>query len=412
MYPPNDRTQRSPGSPLLSMDETITSNSFQSTAPAIYPSTRKSQRSVTIHIDYHNAEKLTKRIIGVLKWAPFRFSHPLYIFIVAIMIIFNSIYTVVIIFDAEERFCTMLGWLMLSFQIESLLLYWYAYWNVDLEFVEDLAKVLAKCENQDPIHSFKVHILRATMIMIFSYLSGFFIFFEHHSKQKELKHIEIASNVLDFFRYIPQIFHIALVWLFYSTFPIQLQKLRKKWNIPDGKSRVEIIELLNHDQLNISHHELKCEFEKLVRPYYIITRKGKTIAWIMNYLFLNLVTMAFWWISVLSNECRGKKMDIYYTHYAIELMSFFVGWVYVIFPFYKNQKILSRLVEDIRKITHVDIQQYIAIMIYLDGVVRKSPVSISGYKITLYKLLKILLIVFGSVLFDVVARFNQIKIFG
>ena len=197
----------------------------------------------------------------------------------------------------------------------------YAYLNVDIEFVNDLAEVLAKCDISDPIRLFKWHILYATAIMIFSYLSGFLIFFENQSQQREWQITEITTNLFDFFRYIPQIFHIALVTLFYSTFPKQLTKLRTKWKIPDGKSRVDIEQLLNHDKLDISYHELKAEFEKTTRPYYIITRKGKTIAWIMNYLFMNMITMAFWWISVLSNQCRGNKINIYYIHYAIELLS-------------------------------------------------------------------------------------------
>ena len=72
---------------------------------------------------------------------------------------------------------------------------------------------------------------------------------------------------------------------------------------------------------------------------------------------------------MLSHSCRGDKMDIYYTHYAIELLSFFIGWVYVVFPFYSNQKILERFVEDVRKLSHAEITQYIAMMIYLDGLV-------------------------------------------
>merc|ERR1712228_214282 len=293
----------------------------------------------------------------------------------------------------------------------SLSLFFYAFANVDMEFVKDLCNALACIKNKDPIKLFQLHILRATLIMIWSYLSGFLVFVERTNSSHHWQMVEYVSNILDFFRYIPQIFHIALVTLFYSTFAIQITKLRTKWNIPDSKTKLELDQLLNHEMLSISHHELKCEFERVVRPYYLMTRKGKTIAWIMNYLCLNLITMAIWWLSVLSDSCRGDKMDIYYTHYAIELLSFFVGWVYVIFPFYANQKILERFVEDIRKITHVDVTQYIATMIYLDGLVRKSPVTLSGYKITSFHLIKILLIVFGSVLFDVVAEFNQISFF-
>ena len=365
-------------------------------------------------------DKVQKQLLPIIRCAPFkfgRFTRPIYVVIAAFIMMMNIVMCAVSLVKCyntpsdQRTFCPLIGWLTTWFQIESLILYIFAYRNINCEFVNDIAKMLVVVDDPNPSRTLHRHLLGPSLIMLCSYLSGYLVFLEPEIQFKPFMILEELSYIFDILRYIPQIFHIALVTLFYSTFHSQISTLREKWNIPDSKTKVQWDQLLNHEKLSISHHAFKSEFERVVRPYYLMTRNTRTIAWIMSYLVLNLITLAFWWLAVLSPQCqKHDKVLIYDIHYAFEFLSFFAGWIYVMIPFYWNQQLLSRFAEDVRKLSHEQPSEYTAIMVYLDGLVRQSPVTIRGYDVTLYGLTKMLLLALGSVLYDFISDSSGVNL--
>ena len=82
-----------------------------------------------------------------------------------------------------------------------------------------------------------------------------------------------------------KILHIALARSYFSTFPIQLERLRALWDVKRRKDELkpEDYEMGKH-KLNVNHEEFIRKCEQIIRPYRRIS--SKLSEWILAY-FLN-----------------------------------------------------------------------------------------------------------------------------
>lgn len=148
-------------------------------------------------------------------------------------VIFSFIHMFLVAGQGAE--CLMVEFLIEAFQVQSLVLYFIIYRLVDsdllktvgdsintLEYRQKMRKkeilvFLLSRSDPKPIHLVHNQLIMTALIVAPSYLSGFSVFavlIEHHWDGKEdhvFWYLGMASNVLDFIRYIPLIIHIAIV---------------------------------------------------------------------------------------------------------------------------------------------------------------------------------------------------------
>ena len=312
----------------------------------------------------------------------------------------------------EHSICNFLALTVFSFQFESLVLYCFGYFILNSSFKEKFIKILSDphlsrsgyCSKS----SFRKELLYTTLIMSFSYISGALIFWEYDQKTNGRFYYASITNLFDVIRYLPQIVHIAVITVFYRAFLCQLEYLRNKYKIP---SRKRIKNENEKREIQINFDEITSEMREILFPYNVMMSKRSLTLWISAYMVLNVMTIVLFWASILSPDCSQKIggvsiINAYYIHYLAELIAYFVGWVFLVYPIYRCHAAFSSLVADIGEcnVGNIEYNEYNAIMINLNGKVKHSPFSIGGWEVTLSRLLKVLLFVISTLIFDAVSN--------
>ena len=111
----------------------------------------------------------------------------------------------------------------------------------------------------------------------------------------------------------------------------------------------------------------------------------------------------------LGGSCKSTFDYYYYSHYSIELATFFIGWVFLVLPFCENHRLLSRFVRDIHcNDQMVNVNERIGISQYLESILEASPFSIYGTKATYSKFFWVLNIVFLTIGLNIISKLSII----
>eukprot|EP01084_Bolivina_argentea_P196428 336704_1 len=352
-------------------------------------------------------------------------------------------------------YCWLLDICVLTFQIESLFLYVFAYKYINSSFInqviesltnidinnEALNKIIKEYQKQNNtaisneetmtfdakrIHErvknlfpkngikiFQKQLKYCILLIIPAYLTGYIIVFEENQSNSFWYYYVFVENALDFIRFIPQVLHIALVRSFYVTFNVELDKFRHKYNVLSRINMHEKTSENNGNQLltNITCNDFITDFEGLIKKYRRLSKR--LAAWIAIYLLFNTISFIFFALATLSalvnGPCNHTFDYYYYSHYLIELATFFVGWVFLVLPFCENHRLLSRFVRDFQCVNKIEnVNERIAIHLYLESILEASPFSIYGTKATYSKFFWVLDIVFLTIGLNVVSKLSAI----
>ena len=168
------------------------------------------------------------------------------------------------------------------------------------------------------------------------------------------------------------------------------------------------------DEYKLDEYKLKDiqnKFENLIRPYFTQSRNGFLATWILVYLLFNIISAILIWFAIAQNiatlNTKDSRCDItslFYYHYVLEFVSFFIGWLWIVYPFFKNRILLDELVKDISRLNHKNIYQYTAIMTYLKLLKDEEPLSIYGVKFSGYALSRLIFFLLFTVVIDIIVR--------
>ncbi|ETO32087.1 hypothetical protein RFI_05031 [Reticulomyxa filosa] len=361
-----------------------------------------------------------------------RRSHLLYrvaIFAYLILDIALDCYDVAI----SPMVCHWVQWVIFIVQIQSLLLYCFAFRTIDASFLAYLHK--------DRANRLKTECLFSVgLLFLIPWLTGLLdeaLLPENHPLPRLV--ISRVEPPLDLLRYLPLVLHIAFARTFFVGFKDDLRQMETTFAIPhfantnqnllyDG-TPVEFARsitsqtfqnqwekvFVNKYRLNTIGRILSHIF--LLFTSYIIflfafpkhnneNRVGTTqlSLWIIVYFCINALAVFVFITSIFEGVIRGdchvsKDTEyILFLHYLFEFGSFWMGWFFLILPLAANQHRLTDVVGRVRNcMTHPESHEKVAIDSYLHGLVGHSPFQICGLVPTPYRLLWLFSIVFISI---------------
>eukprot|EP01084_Bolivina_argentea_P287888 494047_1 len=410
------------------------------------------------------ASHTRNKILFWLKWFGFRHSPPIVIIIVMGVLIINLTVNALTVKNSE--YCLYLNMCVLSFQAESVVLYFFAFYSVTKLFIEKVVTQLAHIDLRNPkyteilddevqnqtdnrsevlISSLKfnkiksVHkktsvriyeryksqtkqtgsqifineALKCLSIIFPSYLTGYFIFFSADNSSRGWHIYVYVSNILDIIRYAPQILHIALARSYFQTFPVELQRLRNELCVIKRKEDLNEQDYENDKcTLKVTHKTFIEMCERVVRPYRRLS--SQLSEWIVVYFVCNAVGFTFFLLTLISallnKDCQYNEIGLYYFHYLVELWTFFAGWVFLVLPYCNNQSILTSFFNDVKTMGNISAIEKCAIDRYIDSYLEKSPFSIYSVKPSYGRFMNLLYIVFATITLDIVSKVYDIDV--
>lgn len=423
--------------------------------------TNKSNCSINLEYSQSIKELISEQIEKVIQWwlkvGAFSYSNSMTNKIMAIFVLLFLTVNIILwaITMPTNGYCYLLDACVLTFQVESLFLYIFAYkyinhsfishvidslTNVDIankllnqiikeyyklhgdssnnnELIVDDARIIHERAKsllpRDGIMIFNNQLKYCSLLVIPAYITGYMITFAEHQSNQVWNYYVMIGNALDFIRYVPQVLHIALVRSFYVTFTVQIDKFRTRYRVSsrfDLKTKNDAEE---QESLlpNITANEFIADFEGVIKRYRLLSKQ--LAAWIAIYLLFNTISFVFFALATISYLVNGSCKDTfdyyYYAHYLIELATFFIGWIFLVLPFCENHRLLSRFVRDLQCSDQIkNVNERIAISQYLESNLEASPFSIYGTKATYSKFFWVLNIVFFTIGLNVISKVSAI----